>query len=69
MFVFDRAQLEALPLEPAALDRPTEPVTGGSHALLMAPLPALRMHSQPTLSPMSTYNVLPPEIGTLTIVV
>ena len=29
--------LEALPLEPAALDRPTEPVTGGSHAHLMAP--------------------------------
>jgi hypothetical protein len=42
VFVFDRAQLEALPLEPAALDRPTEPVTGGSHTLLMAPLPALR---------------------------
>lgn len=25
---------------------------------------AARTHSQPTLSPMSTYSVLPPEVGT-----
>ena len=41
VFVFDVSQTELLPgVEPAPLEPPTEPLTGDSHAYLLAPLQA-----------------------------
>ena len=69
------SRLAAATLRELGLHRATD-LVGGFQALLAmlrrtnarpTNAGAARTHSQPMLSPMSTYSVLPPEVGMLTI--